>query len=196
MRTSGKLTALQVQRLLKPGRYADGDKLYLRIAKGGTKAWEFRYTRDGEPHYMGLGPLRIVGLAEARQKAAEADRTLFDGKDPLTERRSGRVASRRQKSVTFNEAAKALFIALRPGWRSAAHAAQWDQSISNFAASVIGDMNVADVTTADIMRVLDPLWPTKPETASRLRGRIEAILDWARVRGYRTGENPARWKGT
>ena len=97
--------------------------------------------------------------------------------------------------MTFDEASKALFAALRSGWRSAAHAEQWRHSLADFAAPVIGDMNVSEIETADIMRVLDPLWSTKAETASRLRGRIEAVLDLARVRGYRRGENPARWKG-
>jgi integrase len=187
MRASGRLTALQIQRLREPGRYADGARLYLRIARGGTKSWEFRFTRNGKSHHMGLGPIRLVGLAEARQKAAEADRMLFEGKDPLNERKGARA-----KTVTFNEAAGVLFTALRPGWRSASHAAMWKASVADLA---FGETDVAAIGTAEVMRVLDPIWPKAPEAASRLRGRIEAVLDWARARGHRTGENPARWRG-
>jgi hypothetical protein len=188
----GKLTALQVQRALRarePGLINDGGGLYLK--DGGS--WIFRFKRGGKTRDHGLGPVLDVSLAEARQKAAEARRLLLDGKDPVETRRASRAAA--LTTMSFAEAAEAYIAAHRAGWRSEKHLRQWRSSLATYACPVIGQMPADAIGTADIMRVLGDLWATKSETASRLRGRIEAVLDWARVRGLRSGENPARWKG-
>jgi integrase len=189
----GKLTALQVTRATKPGMLGDGGSLYLQIGDSGTKSWILRYKRGGKSHYFGLGPLSLVTLSEARQKAVEARRLLLDGKDPIEARRASRAAV--AKAVTFREAAEAHIAAHRPGWRSAKHAEQWTQSLGAYAYPVLGDMRIDTIETADVLRTLQPIWITKPVSAGRVRNRIELILDAAKARGLRSGENPAAWRG-
>jgi integrase len=189
----GKLTALQVQRATKRGMLNDGAGLYLQIGEGGSKSWILRYKRDGKSHYFGLGALHTIGLADARQKAVEARRLLLDGKDPLAERRASRAAV--AKAVTFREAGEAYIAAHAPGWRSDKHLRQWEQSLANYVHSMIGDMKVDAIGVVDVLRVLTPIWTEKPETANRVRNRIELILDAAKARGLRSGENPAAWRG-
>ena len=192
MRATNRLTALAVQRATKRGMYGDGAGLYLQVAEGGSKSWILRFKRGGRTRHFGIGPLHVVSLAEARLRASVARLMLLDGRDPIEARRASRAAT--AKVMTFDQCAAAYIAAHRPGW-TATHAEQWRQTIATFANPVIGDMDVRAIETADVMRVLGDLWKQKTITASRLRGRIEAILDWARVRGYRTGENPARWRG-
>ena len=151
-----------------------------------------QFKRGGRSHYLGLGPLHTVGLAKARERAAEARLLLLEGKDPISERRRSRAAA--AKMMTF-DAAAAQYIAAHASEWSAKHAGQWRQTIATFAKPVIGDMDVRAIDMTDVMRVLGDLWNTRTETASRLRARIEAILDWARVRDFRDGPNPAAWKG-
>jgi integrase len=196
-RVIGKLTALAVEKTRTPGVYADGGGLYLRVTGQGTKSWFYRFMLDGKAHWMGLGPVHTIGLVEARDKATDCRRLLLEGIDPIEARKAARMKARLEaaNAITFAHAAVRYVEAHRAGWRNAKHAAQWATTIATYANPIIGDLPVQAITTALVMQVLQPLWSEKPETASRLRGRIEAVLDWARVQGYREGENPARWRG-
>lgn len=191
-RRVGKLSAVAVARLTRPGLYGDGGGLWLQV-KRGSRSWLFRYTRHGKAHALGLGPVHTVTLAEARARARECRRLLLEGVDPLEARRAAKRAT--TETPTFDECAASYIEAHRAGWRNAKHAAQWAATLRAYASPVIGALPVAEVDTAHVVRVLAPIWTSKTETATRLRGRIEAILDWARVQGYRAGENPARWRG-
>lgn len=177
--------------------YADGGGLYLQISRSGTKSWIFRYALDGRSREMGLGPLHSVTLAEARDFALEARKLKHRGVDPIDARLQERRAKRLDdaRAITFNQAAAVFLKANRVGWKNAKHAAQWETTLSTYAGPVFGEFSVAGVDTAMVLKAVEPIWTTKPETASRLRGRIEAVLDWATARGFRQGENPARWRG-
>ncbi len=155
----------------------------------------FRYRLDGTAHNMGLGPYPDVGLAEARALAGAARALLRKGIDPIEQRRRDRAAARLAAGRTFAEVAAEYIERNRAGWANAKHAAQWASTIKTYAAPQIGQLGVADITLRDVLAVLEPIWTTKPETASRVRGRIEAVLDYAGVQGWRTGDNPARWRG-
>ena len=187
----------------RPVRFGDGDGLYLQVAKGDTKSWLFRYTLRGKAHEMGFGAVgdapNAVPLAKARILAGEARAKLRAGIDPIGERQAERVARVQAEADaaerTFKAAATALVESKRAGWRSAKHGAQWLATLDAYAYPFIGGMPVANVGTDDVLRVLRPIWERIPETASRVRQRMEAVLDAARVKGWRTGENPARWKG-
>ena len=205
----GKLTAAAVRAAKHPSnsqrpiRIGDGDGLYLQVAPGDTKSWLLRYTLRGKAREMGLGPVGEppagVPLAKARILAGEA-RALLRGR-PGSAGGAGSGARRhgggrsRGGERTFRAAATALVDSKRSGWRNAKHAAQWLATLEAHAFPVIGDLPVAAVGTDEVLRVLRPIWERIPETASRVRQRIEAVLDAARVKGWRTGENPARWKG-
>jgi integrase len=197
MRASGRLTALGISKITKPGRYADGLGLWLQVSSFGTKSWIFRFQRDGKARHMGLGPLHTISLAEARQKATECRKMLLDGLDPIEQRRSLRQRAKvnAARGVTFRECAERLIAAQEVGWRNAVHRQQWQNTLATYVFPLLGDLPVAAVDTALVIEVLEPIWTMKPETAARLRGRIEAVIDWAAARGYREGENPARWKG-
>lgn len=188
-----------VATLKEPGRYADaGCKgLWLQIAAAGTKSWLLRYMLHGRARAMGLGPVDLVPLAEARERARAARRLLLDGKDPLEARKAEQLAQRLDaaRNLSFEACAARYIAAHEPTWRNGIHRAQWRSTLSTYAYPIIGDLPVADVDTSLVLRVLEPIWLTRAETASRLRGRIEAVLDWATARGYRQGENPARWRG-
>jgi integrase len=160
----------------------------LVVQPGGSRSWILRYQIDGRRRDLGLGPYPEVGLARAREKALEARRIVKDGRDPLAERS-------RAAFLTFQAAAAALIASKRPGWRNAKHAAQWTSTLAAYAYPKLGGFDVRAVDTATVLEVLRPIWTTKPETASRLRQRIEAVLDYAAVVGARSGENPARWRG-
>ena len=196
MARAERLTALKVEHAKTPGMYADGGGLYLQVTEGG-KSWIYRYTLDKRTREMGLGPLALYGLAEARAKALDARRLRHEGIDPIDARRTIRAKARLDaaKAVTFMECADSYIKAHRAGWRNSKHAAQWETTLKTYAGPVIGALPVQAIDTALVMKVVEPLWTTKPETASRLRGRIERVLDWAKVRGFRVGENPARWRG-
>jgi integrase len=184
----------------KPGRYGDGAGLYLLVRSPTTKFWIFRYVRAGKMREIGLGPAvgrAAVSLADARRRA----RDLYDahkaGRDPLEERAAGRALRDMElaKAVTFNQAAERYIESHRAGWSNAKHAAQWVITLRDYAGPIIGRMPVQEVDTGLVVKVLEPIWTAKPVTANRVRARIEAILDWAKARGYRQGENPARWRG-
>jgi hypothetical protein len=193
----GRLTALKVDREKQPGMYADGGGLYLRVTEDGTKNWVYRYMLNGRPRWMGIGPLALYGLQEARGRALDARRLRHEGVDPIDARRAGRQRARLEaaKAITFKQCAESYIEANRLGWRNAKHAAQWEATLATYAEPVIGALPVQAIDTGLVLKVLEPIWTEKPETAGRLRGRIERVLDWAKVRGYRDGENPARWRG-
>src|SRR5436190_8069652 len=192
-----KLTAVGVQKAKGPAVLHDGAGLYLRVAPSGAKAWVFRYQLGGRRRDMGIGPYPAISLADARHRAAEYRRQRHDGIDPLdtkkTERQAQLVAAARGR--IFRECAAEYIASHRAGWRSAKHKDQWESTLKRFAYPVIGDLPVATIDTGLVMHVLEPIWSTKLETASRVRGRIEAVLDAAAARGYRDGPNPAQWKG-
>jgi integrase len=192
-----QLTALRVQREKRPGMHHDGRGLYLCISKSGARSWIFRYMLDGKRHEIGLGSVYDVTLAEARQKAREARRLKADGVDPLASKRSSRAAIRavQAASVTFGQCVDGYLAAHRHGWRSAKYGRQWRDALDAHVLPTIGALPVSVIDTPHVLRVLGPIWQSKNETAGKLRGRIEAVLDWAKVSGYRNGENPARWRG-
>jgi integrase len=193
-----RLTALKVEaKDLAPGMYPDGGGLYLRVTPEGARSWVLRYMLDRRPRWMGLGPLALYGLADARSKALDARRKRHDGVDPIDARRAERARQRLEaaKAITFKECAEAYINAHGAGWKNEKHAAQWPATLKKYAYNVIGRLPVRTVDTGLVLRVLEPIWTKKPETASRLRGRLESILDFAKARDYRDGENPARWRG-
>ncbi len=192
-----RLTPRRVATATKPGMYPDGNGLYLQVTKAGAKSWILRFRANGKRHDMGLGSYINVSLARAREKAKAARDKRDEGLNPLEARRKEQ-AERRLKDatmITFRDAAPKYIAAHEAGWKNEKHRWQWSQTLENFAFPVIADLPVAAIETGHILQILEPLWLTKTETASRLRGRLEKILDWARVRGFREGENPARWKG-
>ncbi|MBX8826261.1 site-specific integrase [Ochrobactrum sp. SFR4] len=205
-RTINKLSAAKVAKETSPGLYGDGGGLWLQVTKSTAKtakegyvnkSWLFRYMLLGKARYMGLGNLNTFSLSEARERARRARQLVADGIDPVEARRAKKaeIQADKAKRVTFSEAAKKYIAAHRAGWKNEKHAVQWQSTIDTYAARVIGDLRVEDVEIGHIIKVLEPIWTIKAETASRLRGRIESILDWATVRGFRKGENPARWRG-
>lgn len=192
-----KLTHLGISKLKQPGYYGDGAGLWLQVSASGSKSWIFRYTIAGRQREMGIGALLTVGLADARIKAKECRQILLAGKDPIDERNAIRKdkALERAKSMTFDQCADAYINAHRLEWKNEKHISQWRNTLATYAGPVIGHLPVAEVTTPLVVKILNLVWETKTETATRLRGRIEKILDWATVAGYREGENPARWRG-
>jgi integrase len=194
------LSAASVAKLTKPGRYAVGDGVYLQVSQSNTKisrAWLLRFQLNGRARHMGLGPFELVTLAEARAKARDARRLLLDKIDPIEARR----AQRRERLLetargkTFRECAEAYIASHEAGWRDPRSHRQWVRSLASYVYPRLGDLPIAAIDTALVLAALEPIWKIKPETASRVRGRIESVLDWAKARGYRYGENPARWRG-
>lgn len=192
-----KLSALAVSKTSKPGYYGDGAGLWLQVANSGSKSWIFRFTIAGKQREMGLGGLRTVDLAKARVLARECRSLLLDGKDPIEARKAVRLADelQRARAMTFDQCAAAYIDAHRSSWKNAKHADQWRNTLSTYASPIIGALPVAYVDTDLIVKVLNPIWGTRTETATRVRGRIESILDWATVSKFRQGDNPARWRG-
>ena len=189
---TGKLTARRVATIKAPGKYGDGHGLWLRVIPVGRRWWFLRYRFRGRDRELGLGSADEVGLKEARQSAARARRQIREGLDPIERRRKERAKS---SAPTFAECAERFISANQATWRNAKHCAQWRSTLETYAYPVLGEKPVDAVDDADVQAVLTPLWTLKPQTASRLRGRIERVLDSARVRGDRQGENPARWRG-
>jgi integrase len=191
------LTALKIKQDLKPGMYADGLGLYLQVRAGNAKSWIFRYRVDGRLRDMGLGPFHSVPLAEAREKAAVCRTARLRGLDPLEERRREKSAKiiEISSAVTFEQCAESYIATHKDGWKNGKHASQWTATLQTYVYPIFKDTPVAEINDELVLKVLQPIWKEKTETASRLRGRIERILDWARVMKYRTGDNPARWRG-
>jgi integrase len=193
-----KLSAAKVAKAKRPGRYGDGRGLWLHIGPTGGKSWVLRFMRDGVAREMGLGPLPEIGLAAARDRARAARRLILDGVDPIESRHAARADAKAEatRGVTFEAAAKQYIAAHEAGWRNPVHRKQWQSTLATYAFPVLGGLPVGRIDTGLVCAVLEPIWTQKPETAKRLRGRIEAVLDWARAR-YGQGEplNPARWRG-
>lgn len=197
MRGTNKLTAAKVDKETDPGRYGDGNGLWLQVTAQKTKSWLFRYMRDGKARQMGLGPVSLVSLAEARTRASDARRVILDGKDPIEHRKAERLAAKIEaaKGVSFQQCAERYIKAHEASWRNPKHRQQWPSTLARYVYPAIGTLPVSAVDTGLVLKVIEPLWATKPETAGRVRGRIEAVLDWATAREYRSGDNPARWRG-
>lgn len=187
-----KLSDRAVREQKQLGYYGDGGGLWLQVSKTGTKSWVFRYTRQGNTHDLGLGSYLNVGLKQARDKAAELRATLGRGDDPKAERWAAKAnaASR----MTFDQCAEKYIAAHKDGWKNPKHADQWEATLKTYASPVIGSLDVAHIDTPHIVRILETIWATKNETASRVRGRIERILAWATTRKLRKGDNPAAWR--
>jgi integrase len=207
-KTTHQLTAIKVANTKRKGLHPDGNGLYLRVTESGTKGWIYRYTVDGKARDMGLGPLASVSLAEARVAADECRRQRREGLNPIEARKARQAteSAAAAGSPTFMACAEQLIAAHEVGWRNAKHRQQWKNTLATFVYPIMGSRSVADVDTELVMRVLQqpveqergkrtPLWNARSETASRLRGRIESVLSWAKARGLRTGENPAQWRG-
>lgn len=198
IRSLSRLSAKFVKHVKDPGKYADGGGLWLQVHGPTSKSWIFRYRLDGRERELGLGPAADITLVEAREAAAEARRMKLSGVDPIDARRglkAGRQVEEPLKQVTFDEAATAYIRSNQAGWKNAKHGAQWQSTLTAYATPVFGKRPVAEIDRPLVLKALEPIWATKSETASRVRGRIESILDWATVMGYRSGDNPARWKG-
>jgi integrase len=191
-RQQQRLSALQVSKLTKPGLYGDGGGLTLQITATGAKSWLFRYMVAGKPFGMGLGPTHTVSLAEARQKALDARKLLINGINPLAAKKQNQIAAAlaAAKMMTFDQCAEAYILAHKAEWKNAKHVSQWTNTLSTYASPVFGHLPVAEIDTALVVKCLVPIWESKTETASRVRGRIESVLGWATTSGYRTGENP------
>jgi integrase len=177
--------------------YPDGAGLYQQVTQAGVASWTLRYMLSGVPRYMGLGPCSEVSLADAREKARKARDELREGIDPI-EARKARKAARRladAAAVTFKTCAEQFIESNKSGWRNPKHAEQWTSTLATYAYPIIGNLPVQSIDNGLMIKVLKPIWDTKTETASRVRGRIEQILDYATVHHWRQGDNPARWKG-
>jgi integrase len=175
----------------EPGKHFDGGGLILRIKPGGRASWVFRFDRNGKRTELGLGSVRDVSLADAREAASNHRRTLALDGDPLREKRARRAAN----VMTFEQAAAKCVEDRKAGWKNGKMAQEWLATLGTYAAPIIGPLAVADVDTQHVVDVLKPIWTTVPPTAGKLRGRIESVLDWAKLHGHRDGENPARWRG-
>jgi len=182
--------ALSVRKVetAKPGRHGDGGNLFLEVRATGARSWLFRFQMEGKRRDMGMGSYPAVGLAEARAKAQEARRLVAQGIDPI-------AARKRQKRMTFKAAAEALIELKQHGWRTPKTKHHWTASLENHVYPTLGDVDVGRVGVAEVLAVVEPIWFTKPQTAKKVRERIEAVLDFAKTRQYREGENPARWRG-
>ncbi|MBD9529845.1 site-specific integrase [Paracoccus sp. PAR01] len=191
LRRDKVLTAALVRSVKEPGKYHDGggSGLFLRVDANGARFWVQRVTFRGKRHEIGLGSPAVVSLAEARTAALENRRLIHSGVDPLAEKRKAREV------VTFALAVESCIGARTATFRNEKHKAQWRSTLETYAVPVLARLALNEIGTDAVLRVLEPIWLTKHETASRLRGRIEAVLSWATVAGHRTGENPARWKG-
>ncbi len=191
------LTEKRVAQLKEPGRYGDGHGLYLQVLSPTNRSWLFRFERAGRERWMGLGALHVFSLKEARERARRVKQLLADGTDPLEARAAERAqrALKSARTITFEAAARQYFDAHERQWRNEKHRAQFLSTLQAYAFPKIGALPVAAIDTGLVLKVIEPIWQDKTETANRVRGRIESVLDWATVRGYRTGDNPARWRG-
>lgn len=193
----GPLTAVDVRARTEPGYHPDKDGLYLSVSRSGTKSWIFKYNFQGSRHEIGLGSVKAVSLSIARQKSLDLRRQILAGVNPIHTKKAQKQEDNTAKArlMTFGECATAYIKAHKVSWKNSKHVQQWENTIDTYASPVIGHLPVADVDTTLIMKILEPIWKSKTVTATRVRARIENVLDWARVAEYRTGENPARWKG-
>jgi integrase len=191
------LSAAKVKAIKAPGNYLDGRGLYLQVRSETSKSWLLKYSMDKRAREMGLGSAFDFSLAEAREQRDALRKLIKRGIDPLEQRAAERQAKKLEaaKAITFRDAAARFIKDNRSGWKNAKHAAQWEATLKTYAYPVIGDLPVQSVDTALVMKILDPIWSTKTETASRVRGRIETVINAAKAREEFSGENPARWRG-
>lgn len=192
------LSSRQVDALQAHGVHFVAPSLYLQIRPQGTRSWLFRYSQGGRNRWHGLGPVEDISLTKARERAAELRQAVkYEGADPIADRRAAKAtAPAAAKAVpTFDHCAKLYIASHEAGWRSDKHAEQWTATLKTYASPVIGSLPVDQVTVDHLMKILRPVWTSKSETASRLRGRIEKVLGWAAAHNYRTGANPAAWAG-
>jgi len=192
------LTATQVTALKDDGVYWVAPSLYLQIRPQGTRSWLFRYSRSGANQWMGIGAFADKPLSEARDEAAMLRVQVRRGGDPMAERqKTASIEKPRNKATvpTFGHCADEYIKAHRDGWKNAKHLEQWESTLRTYAGPVIGKKPVDRVTVEDVLKILQPIWTSKPETATRLRGRIEKVLGWATAMKFRTGDNPAAWSG-
>jgi integrase len=191
------LSAAKVRSVKKPGYYLDGRGLYLQVRGATSKSWLLKYSIDKRPRAMGLGSAFDFSLAEAREQRDELRKLIKRGVDPLEQKASEKQTAKIEaaKAITFRAAAARLIASKRKGWKNEKHAAQWAATLETYAYPVIGDLPVQAVDTGLVSKILDPIWSTKTETASRVRGRIESVINAAKAFGEYVGENPARWKG-
>jgi integrase len=206
-RELNKLVALSLNRLPCPPHsptgeqrsklYSDGAGLWLQVTSEGARTWLFRFRHSGRTRAMGLGPLHTVSLAEARLKARVCRQLVLDGIDPIEARKAKRIGEQltAAKTLTFQQAAERYIAAHAAGWQNAKHAAQWPSTLEAYVYPALGALPVQAIDRPAVLRVLAPIWAEKPETAGRVRGRIESVLGWATQHGYREGANPATWKG-
>jgi integrase len=191
------LTQKRIEKLTTPGRYSDGHGLYLQVQSRTNKSWLFRYTFNGRERFMGLGPLHTIDLEEARERARQARKALLDGADPLAVRaaKAAQRALEAARTITFEAAAEAYYKDHEASWKNVKHRQQFLNTLKTYVFPKIGKLPVADIDTGLVLKCIEPIWQNKTETANWTRGRIEAVLDWATVRSYRKGDNPARWRG-
>src|SRR5437868_1915118 len=191
------LSDAKVRSLKAPGDYLDGLGLYLQVRNETSKSWILKYSIDKRAREMGLGSALKISLKKAREFRTEYQELIAQRIDPLERRKAKQRAEKLEKAmaITFRDAAARFIAANRAGWKNEKHGGQWEATLKTYAYPVIGDLPVQSVTTALVMKILDPIWSTKTETASRTRGRIESIISAAKSRGEFVGENPARWKG-
>ena len=191
------LTVKKIAKLSKPGRYGDGHNLFLQVGPTGTKSWLLRYRLKGRERWMGLGALADFNLNEARDRARKARQLIADKIDPLDARAAERAAAELQaaRAMTFADAAKAYFETHEASWTSRKYRQQFLNTLRDYVLPKIGRLAVADIDTGQVLRCVEPHWKDKAVTMSRVLRRIAAVLDWATVRGYRSGDNPARWQG-
>ena len=196
-RTLNRLSAFKVEKAKEPGMYGDGGGLYLRVAEGGSKQWIYRYVTNGRPRDMGIGPVHVLTLAEAREKAREASRLRLEGIDPIAAKHAQRAAAAvaAASAMTFRQCAEGFIKDNEASWTNAKHRLEWERSLARYVLPTLGNLPVAAIDTPLVLKVIKPLWERVPETASRVRGRIENVLGWAAVHHYRGGDNPARWNG-
>lgn len=194
-RVRHRLSALEVSKASDPGFYPDGGNLYLKVTSTGSKSWIFRFTMSGRTRDAGLGAFPTINLATARKEAESCRVLVQSGVDPVEARREERSQKQTLPGSTFRECAEAFIQSHEAGWKNDKHRAQWRSTLTTYAYPKIGSQAADAVTTNLVLEVLEPIWSSKPETASRVRGRIESVLDWAKVKGFRSGENPARWRG-
>src|SRR5215216_810241 len=180
-RTMGRLKALKVSQTKKPGMYADGGGLYLQVVSPAAKSWVFRYAVTGRERYMGLGSVNTISLQEARDAALACRKLRHAGVDPIEHRDAERARARvdAARVMTFDECAAAYIAAHEPSWNNPKHRQQWRNTLKDYASPVFGRLPVQAIDTGLVMKAIEPHWTDKPETAGRLRGRIEAVLDWA-----------------
>jgi integrase len=195
-RTLNRLSTFKVEKAKRPGMYADGGGLYLRVAEGGSKQWIFRYTSNGRLRDMGIGPCHTLTLAEAREQATEARKLRLKGIDPIAHKRAqqGAAAAAAAKAMTFRQCAAGFIRDNEAKWTNAKHRHAWESTLVKYVYPTLGELPVGLIDTPLVLKVLKPLWARIPETASRVRGRIESVLGWATVHHYRFGDNPARWQ--